>query len=63
MDVAYVRNITFIGDVRILFLTVAAVLRREGISSATSATMEEFMGTMLVAESNGEGQTLIEIYS
>lgn len=45
MDVAYVRNITFIGDVRILFQTVAAVLRREGISSATSATMEEFMGT------------------
>ena len=57
MDVAYVRNITFVGDVRILFQTVSAVLRREGISSATSATMEEFMGTMLVAESNGEGQT------
>lgn len=45
MDVEYVRNITFVGDVRILFQTVVAVLKREGISSATSATMEEFMGT------------------
>lgn len=45
MDVEYVRNITFVGDVRILFQTVIAVLKREGISSATSATMEEFVGT------------------
>lgn len=44
MDVAYVRNITFARDVRILFQTVVAVLKREGISSATSATTEEFIG-------------------
>ena len=45
MDVWYTRNITFLGDVKILWSTVTAVLKRSGISSETSATMEEFMGT------------------
>lgn len=45
LDVEYVDNITFLGDVRILLKTVKAVLIRENISSETSATMEEFMGT------------------
>lgn len=45
MDVWYTKNITFLGDVKIVFDTVKAVLKREGISSETSATMEEFMGT------------------
>ena len=44
-DVKYVDNVSFLGDWRIIFQTVKTVLRREGISSATSATMEEFMGT------------------
>lgn len=44
LDVAYVERITFWGDVKILFGTVGAVLKREGISSETSATMEEFRG-------------------
>lgn len=44
-DVAYVDHITFWGDCRILFQTVFTVLKREGISSDTSVTMEEFMGT------------------
>ena len=44
LDVEYVDNITFLGDVKILLQTVAAVFKREGISSATAATMEEFMG-------------------
>ncbi len=44
-DVEYVDNITFIGDVKILFGTVKAVLKRDGISSESSATMEEFTGT------------------
>ena len=43
-DVKYVDHITFWGDWKIIFRTVATVLKREGISSATSATMEEFMG-------------------
>ena len=45
MDVWYVRNISFLGDIRIMLDTVRTVIRREGISSGTSATMEEFMGT------------------
>lgn len=44
-DVEYVDNITFIGDVKIILGTVGAVLKRDGISSETSSTMEEFMGT------------------
>lgn len=44
-DVMYVDSITFFGDIKIIFGTVKTVLKREGISSETSATMEEFMGT------------------
>ncbi len=43
-DVAYVDNISFVGDVSIIFKTVKSVIKHEGISSATSATMEEFKG-------------------
>lgn len=43
-DVEYVDHITFLGDVKIILQTVLTVLKREGISSDTSATMEEFMG-------------------
>ena len=44
-DVYYVDHVTFLGDWKIIFQTVGTVLKREGISSDTSATMEEFMGT------------------
>ena len=44
-DVEYVDNITFINDWKIIFKTVLVVLKRDGISSETSVTMEEFMGT------------------
>lgn len=44
-DVQYVDHITFFGDWQIMFRTVGKVLKREGISSATSVTMEEFMGS------------------
>lgn len=43
-DVEYAKKVTFLGDLRILLKTVAVVLGRSGISSATSATMEAFMG-------------------
>lgn len=43
-DVKYVDKITFLEDWKIIFMTVPVVLKREGISSDTSATMEEFMG-------------------
>ena len=44
-DVQYVETLSFAEDVRILFETVAKVLRREGINSENSATMEDFTGT------------------
>lgn len=44
-DVEYVDHITFIGDVKIILGTVKAVFKRSGISSETSATMEEFIGS------------------
>lgn len=44
-DVQYVDHVTFIDDWKIMFKTVGKVLKREGISSNTSVTMEEFMGT------------------
>lgn len=45
MDVWYTKNVTFVNDVRIIMDTIKTVFKREGISSETSATMEEFMGT------------------
>ena len=45
MDVWYTKNISFVGDVKIIWNTAMTELKREGISSETSATMEEFMGT------------------
>ena len=44
-DVKYVDHVTFLGDWKIIFQTVATVLKRDGISSDTSVTMEEFMGS------------------
>lgn len=44
-DIEYVENISLWGDIRIIFCTVMAVLKRSGISSETSATMETFTGT------------------
>lgn len=44
-DVKYVDNYSIVMDIKILFMTILNVLKREGISSETSATMEEFMGT------------------
>lgn len=43
-DVKYVDHISFLGDMRIIIQTIRTVLKREGISSNTSVTMEEFMG-------------------
>lgn len=44
LDVEYVDNISFVNDVKIILKTIKTVVKREGISSETSATMEEFMG-------------------
>lgn len=45
LDVEYVDEITFWLDVKIIFQTVGKIFKREGISSESSATMEEFMGS------------------
>ena len=44
-DVQYVDNITFLGDWKIMFKTIGKVVKRSGITSATSVTMEEFVGS------------------
>ena len=45
LDVDYVDRITHIGDIKIILETVKkAFIKREGISSESSATMEEFVG-------------------
>lgn len=45
LDVHYVDHITFVGDLKILFHTVRVALKREGISSSGSVTMEKFTGS------------------
>lgn len=55
MDVHYVDNITFLGDVKIIFDTVLkAFVKQEGINSETSATMEVFMGTQEISKETVE---------
>lgn len=52
MDVWYTRNVSFGLDVQILIDTVKSVVKKEGISSETSATMEAFTGTPEGVESS-----------
>lgn len=47
LDVEYVDNVSFIGDWKVIFLTIKKVFVREGINSDTAATMEPFRGTHL----------------
>ena len=47
LDVYYVDHLTFFMDVKVFFKTITVVLTRSGISSQSSATMEEFMGNDL----------------
>jgi len=59
LDVEYVDNITFLGDIMIIWGTVIKVLKRDDISSADSATMEEFMGTPV----NGAAVSTVNTYT
>ncbi|MCL4463889.1 MAG: sugar transferase [Firmicutes bacterium] len=45
LDVQYVENVSFIGDWKIIFLTIKNVLLRHGINSETAVTMEPFLGS------------------
>lgn len=44
-DIKYVNHVTFWNDIKIIFLTVYSVIKKDGISSDTSVTMEEFKGS------------------
>lgn len=44
LDVYYTKNLTLFMDIKIIIKTIKVVLFREGISSETSVTMEEFRG-------------------
>lgn len=43
-DIEYVNNVSFLLDVKIILKTVKGVLKREGVTSPNSATVEEFKG-------------------
>ena len=45
LDIYYVKHVSFRLDLSIIFKTIKIVFLREGISSDTSVTMEEFRGT------------------
>ena len=44
-DIEYVENISFSMDIKVIFTTISKIFKREGISSETSDTMEDFTGT------------------
>ena len=45
LDVEYVQKLSFGMDISIIFRTVRGILKKEGISSETSVTMEPFRGS------------------
>ncbi|WP_113867408.1 sugar transferase [Paraliobacillus ryukyuensis] len=45
LDVEYVDNVSFLGDWKIILVTVKKVFVKEGINSDTSVTIEEFKGS------------------
>lgn len=47
LDVEYVENVSFILDLKILWMTVLNVVQRKGISADGHATMEEFNGSTI----------------
>ncbi len=56
LDVEYVDNVSFIGDLKTIFLTLKKVFVKEGINSETAATVEPFKGNQRT-ECNNEKQT------
>ena len=44
LDTFYVDNISFLLDMRIVWLTLKKIIQREGVSSSTHATVEKFNG-------------------
>jgi len=65
LDLWYVDHRSALLDLKILLRTAASVLKREGISSAESATMPEFTGSLdapMIGESDsGKGDVHAEL--
>lgn len=55
-DLYYVDNISLWLDIKIIFKTILVVFKREGITSESSVTMEEFMGS-----ENKDNQIISEV--
>ncbi|MCC5891828.1 sugar transferase [Exiguobacterium sp.] len=51
LDVTYVDHVSWRNDWHIIWLTVGKVLRRDGITSSTAATMEPFTGERVLEPS------------
>lgn len=45
-DIEYVEHVSFLMDMKIIFMTIGKVLARAGINAYTSATMDVFQGTV-----------------
>ena len=52
LDVQYVDEVSFLKDLQIVLKTISVVLKKEGINSNISATMEEFRGNESEAQAN-----------
>ena len=50
LDVWYVNHVSFWLDVKLVVQTVIKALKREGISSESNATMEEFLGSFCITK-------------
>ena len=61
LDVEYVKKQSFLLDVAIIFKTIITVFKRDGISSETSVTMEEFMGDKQGKVDNLRGSEIMKI--
>jgi undecaprenyl phosphate N,N'-diacetylbacillosamine 1-phosphate transferase len=46
LDIQYVETVSFIGDLDLIFKTIWKTIKREGIISDTTVTMEPFKGTL-----------------
>src|SRR5690554_1506284 len=64
LDVWYVDNHTIWLDLRILLLTVAKVVRREGVTAESSVTAEKFTGNskmrLAILGAGGQGRVVAE---
>ena len=59
-DVTYVDSVTFLGDMKIVFLTVGKVFIRDGVSAEGEVSMPEFFGTAPVIK---EGEEWDEVFA